>query len=212
MIVFWFLSALLTLGCADGPECDAETPCPFGSVCVESVCETNTCVTSAQCDMEQYCAEGVCTEGCSDDGDCYPGDACDLEAAVCEAEGCSDTHTDCAFNEFCNEISGECFEASGYYCQECGGDADCGGNGNTCYGGYCAVSCESDNDCPSAYTCIPFVDLAGNIQYFGCYTYCWMFEDGDYSDIESQDAMSSGVQEALPVHLALELPECLVVE
>ncbi len=199
------LSAGLLVGCDEGPECAEDSPCPFGSVCVEGTCEARYCATSAQCEMQQYCADGVCTEGCADDGDCYPGETCDIELAECVPQGCSDTQRDCAYKEFCDTSSGECFQASGYYCQECGGDADCGGNDNTCYGGYCAPTCSTDEDCPAAFTCVPFVDLSGNIQYYGCYTYCWLFEDGDYSEIEAE--RSAAV--AVPLDELLGIPECL---
>jgi len=171
------IGALALSACkAEGPECSEQEACPFGSFCVEGVCETRSCSTSAQCPMELHCAEGACAEGCAADSDCYPGDACDPETATCALAACEDSHVDCGFKEFCNNISGECFEASGYYCGECSGDADCGGNGNLCYGGWCAVTCASEGDCPSGFTCIGFGDVSGNIYAYGCYAACWAFD------------------------------------
>jgi hypothetical protein len=204
-VILTLLLPLLT-GCTEGPECSEEEACPFGSVCVEGVCETRSCATSAQCEMEQYCAEGVCNDGCAEDSDCYPGEGCDVEAASCEAIACSDQHRDCGYKEFCNTVTGDCFEASGYYCQPCAGDADCGGGDNFCYQDYCVVPCDTSEDCPSSFTCIPWVDNSYNIQYYGCYTYCWLFEDNDYSDgLED----SAG---ARPLPEVMELPTCLQVD
>ena len=198
-----FLLFLGIFGCGSEPECSEEVACALGSVCVEGACEVRYCSTSAQCEMEQYCSDGVCFEGCAENSDCYPGEACELETNSCGPAACTDTHEDCGYKEFCNTVTGECFDASGYYCAPCGGDADCGGSDNFCYGGWCVVDCETDAECPASYTCIPFVDLSGNILYYGCYTYCWLFEGDDY-DLD--------VTAARPVDTLLELPECLLDE
>jgi len=168
---------LSLLACGGDSECSAEVECSFGTVCVEGQCITKACATSAQCPMETTCDAGRCVDGCAEDVDCYPGDACS-ETGSCEPAACRDTRLDCGFGQFCNEFTGSCYDAGGYYCKPCNDDNDCGGNGNYCTGsGYCGVTCESDNDCPSGYQCYPFVDLAGDVQFYQCYTACWVYAD-----------------------------------
>ena len=187
------LSAALALlaACSSGPDCSEEVACGFGSVCVEGACEERLCATSAQCAMEAYCNDGVCVEGCAEESDCYPGDTCDSETGACKSAGCTDTHEDCGFGEFCNTASDEpeCYDAGGYYCAECDDDDDCGGGGNHCTGyDYCGVACTSDDDCPSGYMCAGFVDANGNVQYYQCFTYCWLYDDYDPDGWDSQTA------------------------
>jgi len=196
--------SLVGTGCQDPPECDKSTPCDFGEVCKQGVCESIGCATSAQCSMESFCADGVCTAGCAEDADCYPGDFCNVEAGVCESAGCTDTRLDCGYKEFCNEFSGECYDAGGYFCKDCNDEQDCGGNGNRCTGyGFCGVSCESNDDCPSGFNCFPFVDFNGNVVDYQCFTYCWLYED--YEEEMPQE-------KSWPRPLLPELPTCPVLE
>ncbi len=180
----WILGPLLALvfflaGCGERSECSQSEPCPFGATCQEGQCVSAHCANSTQCGMEQHCDVGTCVPGCSQDTDCYPGDACDTVTSQCVNDGCTDAHRDCAFKEFCNGASGECYEAAGYYCRGCDDDDDCGGesSGNHCYGGDCLVECTRDADCPAGFYCYGFVDSAGNIQYYQCFTVCEMYED-----------------------------------
>lgn len=159
------------------PECSESVACDFGAICVDGQCLVQSCSTSAQCPMEHFCDRGGCTPGCADDVDCYPGDACNTALETCEQKECRDTRLDCGYKQWCNELTGDCYDASGYYCRECNGDADCGGNGNYCYNGYCGVTCATDTDCPSGFSCLAFVDNSGNVQFYQCYTYCWLYED-----------------------------------
>lgn len=196
--------SLVGTGCQDPPECDKSTPCEFGEVCKQGVCEPIGCATSAQCTMESFCADGVCTPGCAEDGDCYPGDFCNVEAGQCESAGCTDTRLDCGYKEFCNDFSGDCYDAGGYFCKECNDELDCGGNGNRCTGyGFCGVSCESNDDCPSGFNCFPFVDFNGNVVDYQCFTYCWLYED--YEEEMPQDKI-------WPRPLILGFPTCPVLE
>lgn len=169
----------LALGCTkDEPaECSEDVPCALGAVCVAGKCESSSCVTSDQCGIDQYCApNGTCTAGCEGDGDCKYGEYCDQDAKACAPAECTDTNIDCGFQEFCSP-AGECYTATGYYCHDCEEDGDCGGGGNLCYGGYCAVSCTSRSDCPSGFDCLGFTDsLTGNIIGYGCYAACWLYE------------------------------------
>lgn len=173
--LIWALGAFLACSGSGELECDEETACSFGQVCVEGQCVTKSCATSAQCPMEHTCDDGTCTAGCGDESDCYPGDTCG-ENGTCEAKACRETHLDCGFKEFCNEFSGECYDAGGYYCKTCNDDNDCGGNGNYCYGGFCGVTCEVDTDCPSGFQCYAFSDGLG-VQFYQCYTACGVYAD-----------------------------------
>lgn len=191
-------------GCQEPPECDQNTPCAFGEVCKLGVCQVVGCATSEQCPMEHYCSAGACFPGCEEQSDCYPGDTCNVEAGQCESGGCTDTRLDCGYKEFCNEFSGECYDAGGYFCKECNDDYDCGGNGNLCTGsGYCGVSCDSNDDCPSGFNCFPFVDMAGNVVDYQCYTYCWLYED--YEENMPQEKV-------WPRPLLPELPTCSIID
>ena len=173
----------LLLSCGDPPECDAERPCQgFGQVCVEGACQSHACATSASCPMESHCEGGQCEAGCAQDTDCYPGDACDPATGTCAEAACTDSHLDCAFQEFCDETAGECYAAEGYWCRPCVTNEDCGGNGNLCLGwgdngDFCGVSCTGDVDCPSGYTCTVIDDAAGNPLGSQCITWCWLYED-----------------------------------
>ena len=199
------LLLLALTGCKEEPECSEEVACDFGEVCIEGTCVSTPCNTSAQCGMEEYCENRQCQSGCSEDGDCYPGDICDLETNSCVERGCRDTRLDCGFQEFCNSANGDCYEAGGYYCKECGNDDDCGGNGNLClyFGGsfrYCGVTCNTDDDCPAGFGCYPVGDRTGNIEATLCYTYCWLYEDAD-EDFQAGDPPVPDVAPMMRPHL-----------
>ena len=159
-------------------ECSEEVVCPgFGEECIEGQCVAKSCATSEQCGIEQYCNEqSVCAAGCKEDTDCMFGDLCDTTVNTCIEAECSDTRLHCGFGEFCS-LAGDCYDAAGYYCQDCEDDGDCGGNGNICYGGYCGVTCETNKDCPNGYGCLAFQDLSGNILFHQCWTACYLFEE-----------------------------------
>lgn len=178
MLIF---TLFLVLGCRgqDAMECSESDPCGFGEVCVEGTCQGSSCTTSAQCSMEQFCDDGTCVAGCDNDDDCYPGDYCNGEEKDCAAAPCTDSHIDCDFKEYCGS-SGDCVEASGYFCRDCEVDSDCGGNGNVCMNwglerDFCGVSCDTEADCPSGFTCIDWQD--GNDEFLSrqCATYCWLY-------------------------------------
>ncbi len=179
------------------PECDRDNPCDFGESCIEGTCVAGSCSTSAQCPMEYHCEGRDCLRGCETDYDCYPGFTCDVEGE-CVEEACEETSVDCGFREFCNSASGECYDAGGDYCRPCAeAELDCD-EGNLCYGGYCLVDCSGGKECPSGFECYGFQDGAGSIVYYGCFTYCWLYDD--------YEPGSFSVQPTGPV----ELPgECL---
>jgi len=186
MQLFLMLFALVGVlsGCGDKDvQCSEDVACSFGEVCIDGTCSSKNCATSADCPMETTCAGGSCTAGCANDDDCYPGDACDTTQGQCAEASCRSTTLDCGFKEFCNTVTGECYEASGYYCLECFDDDDCGGNDNTClswgaYGNFCGVTCDTESDCPSGFTCID-VGSGGSAEFKQCVTYCWLYINDD---------------------------------
>jgi hypothetical protein len=178
------LVGLALAGCAD--ECEENLHCELGQVCSAGQCEDATCVTSDQCAMETFCAQesGVCEPGCQTDRDCYPYNSCNQDNQ-CVNAGCRSTVLDCAFGEFCNTLTGECFDASGAYCRECEGyddEEECGA-GNLCVtiGGYpqpyCGVDCSLGQECPRGYDCGAVQDPSGNIRGYVCITTCWTLDD-----------------------------------
>lgn len=169
---------LWACGVTTKAECDEETPCAFGEECIEGQCMAQTCATSNQCAIEQFCNDDhTCEAGCKEDTDCKFGDLCDSESKTCVQSECTDTHLDCGFGEFCSP-AGECYDAGGYYCQDCEEAGDCGGNGNECIWGYCSTSCDDggDRDCPAGFDCIPSTDGTGNITGHWCVASCWLME------------------------------------
>lgn len=184
------LSAFAPLGALSGCrdekviECSETEACPGFGRCVDGTCEAKRCGTDADCGMEAFCDSGECAQGCRADDDCYPGDFCD--GGSCAAAGCRNTSLDCDFNEFCDVATGECYEASGYYCRPCDANSSdpdqCGTEDNVClnlgggYGAFCGVECNTEADCPASYTCIGITDSQGNVFTQQCVTYCWLYQ------------------------------------
>lgn len=183
MIRALFLLFAVLTGCG-GFECDEETPCNFGETCVDGTCRESACATSAQCPIETYCAPSRrCEPGCEADADCQAGYRCNNSTTpgTCEQKPCESSHVDCGFREFCNQGTGECYDAGGQYCKPCEPESvttDCGADG-ICYGGYCAPDCAGGRECPSGFDCVPFVNDAQQIVAWRCFTYCWLYEDYD---------------------------------
>ena len=203
MLILWSLLGGF-IGCAtEEAQCSEEIGCGFGEVCVNGQCLRNSCANSSQCEMEQYCDRGNCKEGCASDDDCYPGDYCDAENSSCQVEFCTDSHVDCAFQEYCNSITGECTPAVGYFCRECETDADCGGGGNICLSfglerEFCGVECERKSDCPSGYECYEAMSENG-VSTKQCMTYCWLY-------IQDRPVPPGMPEPILDIH-----PQCLEV-
>jgi hypothetical protein len=162
------LALLFSCATSTKAECSAEEPCGFAEECIAGQCVSRTCATSDQCGIEEYCSnDNTCVSGCEADTDCMFGDICNATTATCETGECADTHLDCGFGEFCS-VKGDCYDAGGYFCQDCEDDGDCGGNGNICFYGNCGVACDDDRDCPGGYSCImPYEDF--RLCYAPCY-------------------------------------------
>ncbi len=175
-----YLFAVGLLACTGGGfECDEVTPCALGATCLNGECVEARCSTSAQCPMEQTCGPArECVPGCGTDRDCYPGSHCDTLTATCIQDGCTETKVDCGYREFCNQGTGECYDAGDLYCKFCNEDAECG-DGNLCLGHYCGVDCSGGKACPSGFECYPWLDNSGQAYAFQCFTYCWLY-DPDY--------------------------------
>jgi hypothetical protein len=183
----WFSALVVAFAVGCGPtdfECSESVPCPLGETCLNGTCQVEDCTSNLDCPMEYTCDGSACVRGCASDADCYPGDICNLEFAECEPLGCTDTHLDCGYKEFCNTLTGECYAAGGVYCKPCdprnviddcnAGDDD---GTNQCWNNYCTVDCSNGRECPSGFQCYPFSDNAGNIVTYQCLTYCWLYED-----------------------------------
>ena len=163
-----------------GSSCSQDVPCTgFGEVCIAGQCVVGTCSTNADCPIENRCENRECVPGCDRDNDCYPGSSCDVELSECVEDACKETRVDCGFREFCNVLSGECYDAGAQYCRPCtSGSAaqDCG-EGNLCIGGFCGVDCADGQQCPSGFECFAFSNSAGEITDYQCWTYCWLYDD-----------------------------------
>lgn len=201
---------LLLGGCAKEPaECSQEVPCEFGEVCIGGQCESGRCSTSAQCPMEHTCKNRNCEKGCSTDNDCYPGSMCDMESGQCASAPCLDTQVDCGYREFCNTVTGECYDAGNLYCKPCDRDneeLDCGSD-NICFAGHCGVDCSEGKECPGGFDCYPFNDESGNIVTWQCITYCWLYED--YKPGAFAKAPPGGLTLHLDPACEIELPSRL---
>ncbi len=175
------LALLAMTGCKD--ECEENLHCDIDQVCQGGECVARSCASSSNCPLEQFCSDdsGACELGCLSDRDCYPGDLCDDDGR-CVDPGCRNTVLDCEMGQFCNAITGECYDATGAYCRECEHEEDCGA-GNLCLsiGGYpqtyCGVDCSGGQECPRGYTCGAVQDPTGNIVGYQCITACWQLEE-----------------------------------
>lgn len=181
----WLALLLLwSVACnTEKPECDAENPCSFGMDCDQGVCVPAACATSEQCPMEEHCVDRACVTGCDRDEDCYPGDLCG-DDQQCAPSSCEDTALDCGFKEFCNTLTGECYDAGGDYCRPCTYPTDCA-DGNECFMGYCLQDCSGGRECPSSFECYPFEDNTGQVVFLGCFTYCWLYDEDPQSKSNS---------------------------
>ncbi|TNE89903.1 MAG: hypothetical protein EP330_10050 [Deltaproteobacteria bacterium] len=178
-----FLGLALLAGCSGTTAvgaCSEDTPCTgFGEVCIRGECVVGTCTTNADCPIENRCTERECEPGCDRDNDCYPGSSCDTELHECVEDACEETRVDCGYREFCNTLTGDCYDAGEQYCRPCTAgseDQDCG-QGNECIGGFCGVDCADGRACPGGFECYSFSDSAGNIVAYQCWTYCWLYDD-----------------------------------
>ncbi|MCO4745744.1 MAG: hypothetical protein KC912_13205 [Proteobacteria bacterium] len=163
-------------------ECDEELLCEgFGEVCIQGQCVLGSCSTNGDCPIEHTCVDRECAPGCDRDNDCYPGSSCDVELSECVANACEETSVDCGYREFCNTLTGDCYDAGDQYCRPCttaSADEDCG-EGNRCIGGFCGVDCAEGRACPGGFECYSFTDGGGNITDYQCWTYCWLYDDYD---------------------------------
>lgn len=186
LLILALLPALTGCGDKDATEvtCTETAECGFGESCLEGVCTAKSCATSAGCPVGTYCeTDGSCAVGCQSDDDCYPDQGCD--GGGCVDRGCRDTSLDCAFGEFCDLATGDCYPGNNNYCKPCIAEStdpdQCGSSENLClgwgqYGDFCGVECDNTTDCPAGYDCVP-VGENGNIITKQCITYCWLYTD-----------------------------------
>lgn len=120
----WFLVLTgCTLGNKDDvsdAECVNSVDCPDGKLCRDGECQVVECLSSSDCDLEYFCADnGQCEDGCASDDDCLAGDSCDVSEQECEAYECRNTELDCDIGEFCDEVSGSCYDDAFDHCESC---------------------------------------------------------------------------------------------
>ena len=186
--------------------CSSNADCDEGAICNDDEqCEDVDCVTSADCDIFEYCSDDYeCEEGCSEDSDCIAGETCNTETNECEPYGCRNTQLDCAYGQYCDQVTGTCYDDDRPHCGEC--DIY---TGSGCSGGQCLVSRTANQcntayngtDCPTGMDCAVFdyddssfcfsdADCTGGMlcdpTYLVCYTaYC--FESACFQDCTITD-------------------------
>lgn len=175
----------LAPGCPS-QECTSSDDCGTGFVCTEGgTCQEIFCTSSLDCPIEAWCnnENGQCEAGCLNDNDCRPTAFCDQEQRECVEYGCRNTTLDCNFGEFCNEVSGRCVAADGYYCQACIDNDECGSGANVCMrmpgsiqGSYCGVDCSAGQACPAGYFCGARYASGGVLIGNYCMAPCWEHE------------------------------------
>lgn len=159
--VFAALLSVFATACVGGAaktECSSITDCDEKQICSdEGVCEDVDCVTSEDCDLGEYCSDdNECEDGCSEDSDCAAGERCDDNE--CEPYGCRDTQLDCEYGQYCDPVTGECYDSD---FQECTRSCDLTVEGS-CGSDYClatAVNGECNynyngTDCPAGNDCV----------------------------------------------------------
>jgi hypothetical protein len=202
-------SACAGLLCHDNGRCAPACPgtsCPSGYSCVSGHCTLpGACSQNADCrdlpNPPNTCdvVHNRCVPGCNEDADCLPvattqGSLCDLVQHRCVPRPCTGTF-ECAFQQFCNVGSGQCFAAGGTYCQSCQQDADCacgagstcppgpnhclevqdadgGSRGKFCFLGGCNPDGGMETGCPQGYRCGSLPAQGGSFN--ACYRACWM--------------------------------------
>jgi hypothetical protein len=178
------LAGLLVFGATacDQPQCEISSHCPEGQVCnSDGQCNAQACSSSLECNIEEFCdfESGNCTAGCQNDRDCLPTSSCNTETRTCFEPGCRNTQLDCEFGTFCNNLTGECYDAGGAYCRQCESSADCGSANNVCLrlGGsnqtFCGVDCSGGQECPRGYSCARVRSLGDVTVGFQCIASCW---------------------------------------
>ncbi len=159
--------------------------------CVDTHCKIpGGCVNSNECDTkETHCdmASHKCIAGCLQDGDCKDF-SMTCQSGKCVKTGCS-KNWQCAFNQVCDDTTGECKTAVGDYCKPCTDTdkaKDCGGGApNLCIkmqdqnkvdkGSFCFLTCGSaaSGPCPQGYGCTEIKDDKGASQGKFCQRQCW---------------------------------------
>ena len=180
------LALVSVAGCV-AKECETSANCEDGTVCTESgFCVEVSCISSVECPIESWCNSdtGTCQQGCLNDRDCLPTNVCNEDDRQCAAPGCRTTQLDCQVGQFCNSLSGQCYEAGGYYCQQCESKFDCNGGvdgPNWCLrmGGstqtYCGVDCSAGQQCPRAYSCGRVRTVGDVTVAYQCVAPCWEY-------------------------------------
>lgn len=148
-ILFAGLFALVSTGCSKEDKavaCEVNSDCQLGEACINGECGNPECLTSADCPLSEYCnTDYRCAAGCEGDADCVSGETCN--DGNCAPAGCRDTDLDCAYGEYCDVTTGQCYDADGV-CDDCdpGSDTDCFGDTER-------GPCSAAGGCPSGQEC-----------------------------------------------------------
>jgi len=138
-----------TLGCSSKQEavpCEINSDCQLGEACINGECGNPECLSSADCALSEYCnVDYRCAAGCESDDDCVSGDTCN--DGNCATAGCRDADLDCAYGEYCDSTTGQCYAADSV-CEEC--DPTDGGD---CFGDTERGPCSSAGGCPADQAC-----------------------------------------------------------
>ncbi len=156
----------------------SQRPCPAGSACVDGIC-VRECVADSECQENFVCSNdelGWCLPSCSGDQDCGNGEFCDPDTHLCALATDGQVGSPCNENSDCRLSGGFCLSAmmgfdGGYCTMSCSSDQECGGT-NQCvfleqYGSFCYKGCSLDGDCRPGYVCEQSGPRAGT-----CYKHC----------------------------------------
>lgn len=153
----------VTNDCAQGLAC---LPIPGGSIGVCTIATFNVAETAKECAVVECTAVEDCcpprSATCSTlDQRCRAGDSdscasfraiceCKKERLECEQNRCVTT---CTIDPECQLVnpSQKCI---GGRCAQCGEDADCPFDGQSCINGSCRSPCETDGDCAGFARCV----------------------------------------------------------
>ena len=153
-----FLSLVLA-GCGksnkDG-SCTYHSDCADGELCRDSTCKAVECKSAEDCGFGRYCdGQFFCQDGCANDKGCAAGETCNAEKHTCKSYGCRSTELDCAYGQYCDTTTGECYEATEPLCKSCdisNTSDECGSSALCFYTE--GDTCSSNADCEAGYDCV----------------------------------------------------------
>ncbi len=181
-------------------NCNIETPCPDGYVCVSGdgalgkVCTMGACTSDEQCPQDYSCdtETNLCHHvdiPCGVDDDCPGATACNQ--GTCETL-CT-TDDDCKQGWMCR------YEAR---CVLCTHNTDCVG-GFACSSGQCNNACAADSDCRTGFECVdaacePIVGGGPGVvgescdEHSECAAFCYSYQCNQLCQLDNPDSCPAG--------------------